>query len=32
MEKLIHIEHEEGTLEGMLRIPQAAQGIVVFAH
>jgi len=32
MEKLVHISHAQGTLEGMLKIPPSAQGIVLFAH
>lgn len=32
MEKIIHIQHLDVVLEGMLKIPQSAQGIVLFAH
>lgn len=32
MEKLIQIKHQDVLLEGMLKIPQSAQGIVLFAH
>lgn len=32
MEKLIHVPHSHVTLEGMLRIPSEAYGIVLFAH
>lgn len=32
MEKLIHIEDGLVTMEGMLKIPPEAQGIVIFAH
>jgi putative phosphoribosyl transferase len=32
MEQLIHILHEKVTLEGMLKIPEQAQGLVLFAH
>lgn len=32
MEKLIHVNLDEVTLEGMLRIPQDSIGIVLFAH
>lgn len=32
MEKLIQIKHQDIILEGMLKIPQSAQGIVLFAH
>ena len=32
MEKLIHISHPKGPMEGMLQIPPAAKGIVLFAH
>lgn len=32
MEELIHIKDLEVTLEGMLKIPENAQGIVLFAH
>ncbi|MEI8365472.1 MAG: dienelactone hydrolase family protein [Parachlamydiaceae bacterium] len=32
MEKIIHIPHLQGTLEGMLKIPPSATGIVLFAH
>lgn len=32
MEKLVQIKHQDILLEGMLRIPQSAQGIVLFAH
>jgi len=32
MEKLIHVAQAEVDLEGMLKIPPAAQGIVLFAH
>lgn len=32
MEKLIHITHAQVVLEGMLKIPQAARAIVLFAH
>jgi putative phosphoribosyl transferase len=32
MEKLIHITHGKIALEGMLKIPPKAQGIVLFAH
>lgn len=32
MEKVIHIAHPQGALEGMLKIPQSAKGIVLFAH
>lgn len=32
MEKLIHIKHSQGILEGMLKIPRSASGIVLFAH
>lgn len=32
MEKLIHVHHGEIVLEGMLRIPPTAEGIVLFAH
>lgn len=31
-EKLIRIQHQEILLEGMLKIPEASQGIVLFAH
>lgn len=32
MEKLIRVAHANTSLEGMLKIPQSAQGIVLFAH
>lgn len=32
MEKLIQIKHQDIPLKGMLKIPQFAQGIVLFAH
>lgn len=32
MEKLIHIKHQGVVLEGMLKIPQSAQGLVLFVH
>ncbi len=32
MEKLIHIKQEKVTLEGMLKLPPKAQGLVLFAH
>lgn len=32
MEKLIHIPAGQVTMEGMLKVPKAAQGIVLFAH
>lgn len=32
IERLIHITHDNITLEGMLKIPQEAEGIVLFAH
>ncbi|PJD95916.1 MAG: alpha/beta hydrolase [Parachlamydia sp.] len=32
MEKLIQIKYENVTLEGMLKIPPAAAGVVLFAH
>lgn len=32
MEKIIHITSVQVTLEGMLKIPENAQGIVLFAH
>ncbi len=32
MEKLIHITKESVNLEGMLKIPEGATGIVLFAH
>lgn len=32
MEKLIHISHAKGEMEGMLQIPPEAKGIVLFAH
>ena len=32
MEKLIQINHLDVILEGMLKVPQSAQGIVLFAH
>lgn len=32
MEKLIQIKHHDVLLEGMLKIPQSAHGIVLFAH
>lgn len=32
MEKLVHVQHQKVTLEGMLKIPEHAQGIVLFAH
>lgn len=32
MEKLIHVTHAQVDLEGMLKIPQGAKGIVLFAH
>lgn len=32
MEKLIHVKHQHVTLEGMLKVPQSPQGIVLFAH
>lgn len=32
MEKLIRLKHQEVLIEGMLKIPQSAQGIVLFAH
>lgn len=32
MEKLIHVKHAQVVMEGMLKIPQNAQGIVLFAH
>lgn len=32
MERLIQIKHLEVVLEGMLKIPQSAQGLVLFSH
>lgn len=32
IEKLIHISHPEGSMEGLLKIPDNALGIVLFAH
>ncbi len=32
MEKLVQIKYQDILLEGMLKIPQSAQGIVLFAH
>lgn len=32
MEKLIQIKHQDVLLEGMLKVPQSALGIVLFAH
>ncbi|MCX6990056.1 MAG: dienelactone hydrolase family protein [Chlamydiae bacterium] len=32
MEKLVHITHLDVILEGMLKIPPSAQGLVLFAH
>lgn len=32
MEKLIQVKHGDVILEGMLKIPQGTQGIVLFAH
>lgn len=32
VEKLIHVTHAHVTLEGMLKIPPLAKGIVLFAH
>lgn len=32
MERLIHIDLQQVQLEGMLKIPQSARGIVLFAH
>ena len=32
MEKLVHIPLKEVKLEGMLKVPKGAQGIVLFAH
>lgn len=32
MEKLIHVSHSHVSLEGMLKIPDKAYGIVLFAH
>lgn len=32
IEKLIHIKHLDITLEGMLKIPKSAKGLVLFAH
>ena len=32
MEKLIQIKHQGIILEGMLKVPQSAQGIVLFSH
>ncbi len=32
MEKLIQIKHQDVILEGMLKVPESAQGIVLFAH
>lgn len=32
MEKLVHIKHQDVIMEGMLKIPKSAQGIVLFAH
>lgn len=32
MEKLVHIKHHDVVMEGMLKIPESAQGIVLFAH
>lgn len=32
MEKLIHVSHGHLSLEGMLKIPPGAKGIVLFAH
>lgn len=32
MEKLVQIKHQNILLEGMLKVPQSAQGIVLFAH
>lgn len=31
-DKFIHIKHSQGTLEGSLKIPQSARGLVLFAH
>lgn len=32
MEKLIHVIHEQVKLEGLLKVPPSAQGVVLFAH
>jgi len=32
MEKFIHIKHQDVQMEGMLKIPQSAKGIVLFSH
>lgn len=32
MEKLIHVKEADITLEGMLKVPPGAEGIVLFAH
>lgn len=32
MEKIVQIEYPHGELEGLLKIPSAAQGIVLFVH
>lgn len=32
MKHSIHIKHQDITLEGILKIPESAQGIVLFAH
>jgi putative phosphoribosyl transferase len=32
MEKIIHVEHSKGKMEGMLKLPANCQGIVLFAH
>lgn len=32
MEKIIHVAHQKTLMEGMLKIPDQPQGIVVFAH
>jgi putative phosphoribosyl transferase len=32
LEKLVHIKHQDIIMEGMLKIPKSAQGIVLFAH
>jgi len=32
MDKLIHVPHAEIVMEGMLKIPEHAKGIVLFAH
>ena len=32
MEKLIHISHPTGILEGMLKIPEESLGLIIFVH